>query len=1294
LIGCSRQISHQIWNRIFFSTSIDLENMMAFLRPSAVAALLLWASLVESLPLAQISNTTTIGTVSTPSVSNTTAGTLGSSIAPGISSSAPINNITTSTLSAVGTTVAVTHLGNLTSAPPAAVTTLVHSTSAHPSANGSVAAATTSATISNVSMAATGAHSTVASIHGNGTTVASISTPSIANATAAVTTPPVAATTSASIHNATTSSAALVSGSGNVTAQSNATSAALVQGNATTVASISTSAPVQGNATTAAHISTLAPVQGNATTVARISLLPLVQPNATTVASISTAAPVPVNATTLAPIQGNATTLAPVPGNATTLAPVQGNATTLASVPGNATTIVPFPPATHVQGNTTTAAPVQSNATTLAPVPGNATTLAPVPGNATTLAPVQGNATTIVPFPPATHVQGNTTTAAPVQSNATTVASISTSAPGNVTSAAPVSTGVHTTIANSTAPVATTSAAQGNVSVAHTTMGISTTTVFINTTSEAAVSTLATIGTAQPLVNSTTAATTTPPAANGNGSTTPIVTSNGLNATTAASTPSASNTTLASNGTSLGGHSTSASLGATTSQSPNMISRPPVLNATATGQQVEPSVFDCSQRAVGIYGNPNKPCDTKFYICVAPTALAYEQPCPAQLYYDSVDETCDSWIHVEACSGLTRPPTQPTQAPSNVSITTVAPIVDCSNKTDGNYPDPIGDSKPFCSKRFYVCVGGVTVPFKCPAGLVYDIDSNTCEHPSIVPACTGHPVLSTTLSPSTNPATLPPIDFDCSSLSDGYYATKCSNVFYSCVGGEGRKLNCPASLIFDPETQMCDVPSNTFICTGTTKAPTTPKPSTQPSNVTAAITTPSPMDCSNIVDGIYPDPTAQCSHHFYFCAHEVPFQGVCPANLFYDAKYKKCDLWLNVFDCSGLTPTPIVPTTRTPPPVFPAVDFDCSHAEDGNYVNPKDQCSQFFYMCANAEAFQQYCPVGMFYDASRDECDSWMHVFDCSGQTRPASTIPPTAASLGTTEKPAFDCSIQIDGTYENPVNVCSHIYYQCVSGYTYSFECPAGLFFDAIYDQCNTFENVPSCSGISHAPSTPSTSHGPSTTPTTTVKPVMDCMVVADGDYADPTSNCSSTYITCASGYTFTRNCPQGTFFDSSRDLCDTFANVPSCTGVPRTTTIAGPSTVRTPRPNYPFDCTKKYDGNYPSADCNQDFWSCVGGLTFPRHCLFGLVYDSEMDDCEFPFLVPKCGGHRIKSTLPPVVTPPVSATSFNCSILPDGNHPDPNAKNGCGTKFVMCSNGLASILPCPNGLFYDDVLDACNRF
>lgn len=77
---------------------------------------------------------------------------------------------------------------------------------------------------------------------------------------------------------------------------------------------------------------------------------------------------------------------------------------------------------------------------------------------------------------------------------------------------------------------------------------------------------------------------------------------------------------------------------------------------------------------------------------------------------------------------------------------------------------------------------------------------------------------------------------------------------------------------------------------------------------------------------------------------------------------------------------------------------------------------------------------------------------------------------MGHVSEPAFDCSTELDGMYQNPVNACSHIYYQCVSGFTYDFECPVDLYFDIKFGRCDNWENVFACSGITPTPSKPST--------------------------------------------------------------------------------------------------------------------------------------------------------------------------------------------------------------------------------
>jgi len=450
------------------------------------------------------------------------------------------------------------------------------------------------------------------------------------------------------------------------------------------------------------------------------------------------------------------------------------------------------------------------------------------------------------------------------------------------------------------------------------------------------------------------------------------------------------------------------------------------------------------------------------------------------------------------------------------------------------------------------------------------------------------------------------------------------------------------------------------------------------------------MNCHGIPDGIYRDPQAKCSRVFYYCTHNDTVHNFCPGNLYYDNDFQRCDLWINIFDCSGMRPTSTLkPPITVAPSILPAVDFDCSRMEDGNYANPKDKCSKFFYICANMEAFQQYCPSGLYYDVDVNACDSWANIFVCSGIThKPVVTIDTTP---GTTQKPEFDCSLKADGVYTNAVNACSGVYFRCVGSITYKFFCPGGLFYDATIDRCDTFDNVFVCSGFTRPASTSSTSP-PSTG--TTQKPPLDCRSLPDGDYPDPLAKngCGTLFYTCSSGFAVPRECADNLFFDDEYNICDVFWNVPACTGSPRPITISVPVIFSTSGPALPFDCTKLFDGNYANSNCSGDFWSCVGGTTFQRRCPLGFVYDADFDDCEFPYLVPKCGGHRLTTQKFVETSSGTPPGGFSCTFLQDGNYVDPAVTNGCSTIYYTCANGMTTRVHCPDDLFYDKISDACN--
>jgi hypothetical protein len=734
--------------------------------------------------------------------------------------------------------------------------------------------------------------------------------------------------------------------------------------------------------------------------------------------------------------------------------------------------------------------------------------------------------------------------------------------------------------------------------------------------------------------------------------------------------------------------------------------RPIVINTAPNPVNlVDKSVFACGPEHDPLKNYPSQkdPCNHHFYSCSGPDNQAWEFTCPENLYFDKdlgENGECHAYLDVPACSGSPRP-VKPTPEATKAPRPTVAPAYDCRSKKDGLYADPSSKPRPMCSRRFFECVGNVAYEYLCDSNLIFNprlANGGGCDYRNHVFECTGREWTEPITSKLPPLPTWAPVKFDCKGHADGEYPDKCANHYFSCSNGQARLMQCPApNLAFDPDTKQCLLRSDIVICGGSKKT-TSPLPST--ATIITLSTEKPALDCTGRPDGDYRDPINKCSHVFYKCSNNRTTIQPCTGNLFFNPVTMRCDNWIAIYDCSGYTPTPVVPSSPpTPRPTFPTVDFDCSRRYDGDYANPSDPCSTFFYKCSNSQAFKTECSDGLYYNplANPPQCDSWIHVYGCSNMTMPPTT-PSTSTLPPTTRIPLYDCTNKDDGYYVDPLNKCSSVYYYCNDGRDDRLECPLSgtglnerLVWDDYYKQCNWRTETYACTGITPTQPPPSTS----STPVPTFPPVdFDCLDKDDGNYPVRDNNCSSYYISCTNGIALQRPCPSNQFFDPDTRQCNHRYYIVACGGRPQPTE-ASSLTTKPPRPAYPFDCTKRWDGYYASGDCESIYWSCIGGTTEKLDCRTPqspeLVYDPEINACAFRSDVPKCGGVR-PTPAPSTTRGPTTPAIFDCSRKFDGDYEDPVDK--CSQRYITCSNGFTYVRPCgAPGLYFDIVSDKCLR-
>ncbi|XP_055521521.1 mucin-2-like isoform X1 [Leucoraja erinacea] len=209
------------------------------------------------------------------------------------------------------------------------------------------------------------------------------------------------------------------------------------------------------------------------------------------------------------------------------------------------------------------------------------------------------------------------------------------------------------------------------------------------------------------------------------------------------------------------------------------------------------------------------------------------------------------------------PAATPTKAdlPKTVQVSTTAGPIDwdpnfCSDKESGLYPDPLDRSS------FFQCFMGQTFHLPCPAILVFNPKTGTCDWPEDAVEDT-----------DTFNATF------CRDRVDGNYADPLNpNMFYQCVAGTAFHLACQGNLVFDPLVNAC-------LFAYSTPTPAVPWIPTSTQGMTTTIR--KPNICCGIDDGIYAD--SKDTSAFYQCVEEVTFYMSCHPKMVFNPHLNVCD---------------------------------------------------------------------------------------------------------------------------------------------------------------------------------------------------------------------------------------------------------------------------------------------------------------------------------------------------------------------------------------------------------------------
>uniref|UniRef100_A0A7E4ULP8 Chitin-binding type-2 domain-containing protein n=1 Tax=Panagrellus redivivus TaxID=6233 RepID=A0A7E4ULP8_PANRE len=555
-------------------------------------------------------------------------------------------------------------------------------------------------------------------------------------------------------------------------------------------------------------------------------------------------------------------------------------------------------------------------------------------------------------------------------------------------------------------------------------------------------------------------------------------------------------------------------------------------NSTTTATTTSVTSTYCADNNLsdGIHGFG---CNGFFYNCHA--GITYQMPCPGELVYSNEAQACDEREFTPACGGTLRVITNITTvvnetsyldslqydsngAAINIGLIHNTPVLktdfQCGGRVDGFYV------VQNCLPTFIQCSGDHAYIQACPAGLLFDIKTESCNYkeqcgqdvaPVIQEAhgnlgqLTGQTqtlqpgqshIASSAVITNTTTTTISGqriTTYDCSSKANGFFQIgRCASTYVECLNKVATSYSCPDGLVFNDN--VCQHPD---ICA---KSLTSTSSASSSSTSTSTVTTTSRQTSQNGNVGTVQQPPRLEDNKL------------------------------------------ITTETKT----LTEIDTVCVNRPDG-YI--AEGCASIFYSCLAGAATKVKCPTGLFYDVETQACYPKENVVACGGQSI-SKTQTTTWTNITTTTTNQVEVCDKPDGSYADD---CTSNYYVCTNGNKIRYQCPAKLIFSDATGACDYKERVERCGG------TPATSASASQTASTVVvtttrttqsgvpasrvadlrKPENVCANLIDGIYGRP---CSRFFLICRNHVTTDFICPQNTAFNVKNGKCEEVAIVPGC--------------------------------------------------------------------------------------------------------------------------------------------------------
>ncbi|CAJ0610436.1 unnamed protein product [Cylicocyclus nassatus] len=362
------------------------------------------------------------------------------------------------------------------------------------------------------------------------------------------------------------------------------------------------------------------------------------------------------------------------------------------------------------------------------------------------------------------------------------------------------------------------------------------------------------------------------------------------------------------------------------------------------------------------------------------------------------------------------------------------------------------------------------------------------------------------------------------------------------------------------------------------------------------------------------------------------------------------------------------------------------------------------------------CPPTLVFDERKGHCD---YLENCSKNlvghsesvlptesgaskipVQPAAVPTPTSESVESKSVLAHtkthiidvDCSGKKDGYYSS---VCKLNFVLCSGGLGTSMSCPPSFVYNPQKGRCDykkscsvKVEAQPSPVAISPTVAKPLlTAPVPDASPAVSQQKMFDCKGKMDGFYSNGRF---PSFFFCNEGKATPMKCPSSLVFNARKGHCDYVENCNTGSSpLPLTSTVQVSSSTRAgaapandaltsfspppaPSPIAPsgspqVSCAGKNDGYY-SNGCTSEFVLCSQGTATIMKCPAALVFDEKKGHCDY---LENCA-----DKVPPTV---------NCAGKKDGYY-------GCSVEFVFCSEGMATVMKCPDTLVFNERKGFCD--